>query len=127
MKNNFTAVSPSLTISQLIDTYMIGTDQHVFPVVHDGTFAGLVCLEDIQTVPREEWDTKLVKEIMTPYKELDTSRPSDTVSDALGKITKSDVGQVPVVKDNNLLGMLSRRDILLWLTLKSKDNELDDV
>lgn len=120
MRNNITSISPNLSISQLVDEYMIGTDRHVFPVVSDNDLVGLVSLEDIQKVPRENWSRKKVNQIMSPYKDLDMVRPIDTVSDALGKITKSDVGQVPVVEGKKLLGMLSRQDILLWVALRTK-------
>ncbi len=120
IRNDITLISPDLSISQLVDEYMIGTDRHVFPVVSDTNLVGLVSLEDIQKIPREDWSRKKINQIMTSYKDLDIVKPTDLVSDALGKIVNGDIGQVPVVEGKKLIGMLSRRDILLWIALRVK-------
>jgi CBS domain-containing protein len=52
---------------------------------------------------------------MTPREELVTVGPEDLVTDALTKITQSDVNQLPVLQGDQLEGLVSRRDILLWL------------
>ncbi|MDP2638141.1 MAG: site-2 protease family protein [Candidatus Levybacteria bacterium] len=127
MRNDISPVSPSLSINQLVDEYMIGTDKHVFPVMSNSRLEGIICLEDIQKISRDKWSEKKVKDVMTSYKKLDIANLSDTVSVALEKITKNDIGQVPVVENNKFLGMLSRRDVLLWLSLRAKDGELKEV
>jgi hypothetical protein len=34
------------------------TDERAFPVLRDGDqLSGLVCLDDVRRVPREDWDT----------------------------------------------------------------------
>lgn len=124
MRNKITTVSPYLKVSQLIDKYMIGTDKHAFPVTTEGKLEGMVCLEDIQKIPREEWDKKEIKQVMTPYKDLDLVKPQEEVSQALDKIIRRDIGQIPVIANSRLVGMISRRDILLWFSLHSKDEEL---
>lgn len=121
MRQDLTPVAPDISISQLVDGYMIGTDKHVFPVMDNDTFKGLISLEDIQQVPRGEWDKKKVSQIMTPIKTLETVGPEEAASEVFNKITQRDIGQVPVVKNKKLLGMVSRRDILLWSAL-SKEN-----
>lgn len=127
MRNEVTVVSPSLSVSQLVDEYMIGTDKHVFPVMSNGKLEGMICLEDIQKIPREQWDLKSVRQVMTPYRELNVAKLYEEASEALTKIAKNDVGQVPVVRNKKLVGMLSRQDILLWLALRTKDGELKEV
>lgn len=127
MQNNITVVSPDLSISQLVDKYMIGTDKHVFPVIKDGKLDGLICLEDIQTIPRQQWEKVTVAQAMTPFKKLNTVSPQQGLDEALNKIIQSDIGQIPVIKDNKLLGMLSRRDILLWFTLKAQEEGMEQL
>ena len=97
----------------------MGTDERGFPVVDQGSLVGMVCLEDIRKVPREAWDRTTVSEVMTPLKDLDVTSPVEDVSDALDKLTRKDVRQMPVVSNGHVVGLLRRRDILRWLQLHS--------
>lgn len=127
MQKKISPVPPDISISQLVDKYMIGTDRHVFPVTVNSKLEGIICLEDIQKISREQWDKRKVREIMTPYKQLEVVKPDEEASEVLDKITRRGIGQVPVVKDKILVGMLSRRDILLWLILREKTDELKEI
>lgn len=112
-------VPPSLPLSQLVDDFIMKTDERAFPVVDRGRLVGLVCLEDVRKVPRSEWDTKTAQEIMTPASELTIASPREDASQALRKLGRRDVRQIPVIQDGRLVGMLRRRDVLRWLQLQS--------
>jgi CBS domain-containing protein len=87
-------------------------------VLLDGDqLAGLVCLDDVRKVPREDWDTTRVRDIMTPMDQVAVVTPQEEASEAFTVLTGRDVNQVPVVQDGHLVGMLRRRDILKWLQL----------
>ncbi len=58
-------VPPNIPISNLVDQYVIGTDERFFPVIDNNRLVGMVCGEDVLKVPRERWDTTEVGEIMT--------------------------------------------------------------
>jgi CBS domain-containing protein len=96
----------------------MGTDERCFPVLQDGDqLAGLVCLDDVRKVPREDWDTTRVRDIMTPMDQVAVVTPQEEAGEAFTVLTGRDVNQVPVVQDGHLVGMLRRRDILKWLQL----------
>jgi CBS domain-containing protein len=56
---------------------------------------------------------------MTRVDELDVVATREDASEALEKLTRRDVRQVPVVEDGRLVGLLRRRDILKWLEVRS--------
>lgn len=120
MRSDAPIVAPGIPISQLVDEYIMGTDERAFPVLDGDRLVGLVCLEDVRKVPRADWDTTLVSQIMMPAAQLDTITPREDASDALGKLARRDVRQMPVVQDGRLVGMLRRRDIMRWLHLQSE-------
>jgi CBS domain-containing protein len=97
----------------------MGTDEHSFPVVDNGQLAGLVCLEDVRKVPKEEWDTTTVSQIMTPADKLDMVSPREDATEAFNKLAQRDINQMPVVQNGQVVGMLRRRDILRWLQMQS--------
>ena len=97
----------------------MGTDDHAFPVIDEGQLVGIVTLEDIRSVARDTWDTRNVQQIMTPTNQLVVAAPDEDAADALDKLVKSDVRQLPVVRDSKLVGLLRQSDILKWLHLQS--------
>lgn len=120
MRANAPTVTPEMRLSQLVDEYILGTDERAFPVVEGDRLVGLVCLEDVRKVPRAAWETTLLNQIMTPAAELNLVTPREDAAEAMGKLAARDVRQVPVVQDGRLVGMLRRRDILRWLQLQSE-------
>jgi Zn-dependent protease/CBS domain-containing protein len=120
MRSEPPTVEPQTPISALVDNFIMGTDERAFPVLENQRLVGLVCLEDIRKVPRNEWDDTLVHQVMTPAEKLEVVSPRDDATDALRKLGTKDFRQTPVVQGNQLVGMLRRRDILRWLQLHSE-------
>jgi Zn-dependent protease/CBS domain-containing protein len=119
MRPNVPTVTPSLSVSHLIYDYVMGTDERAFPVMEEDRLVGLVCLEDIRKVPKEDWESTKVEEIMTDVNHLDVVAASEGAGEALEKLTRRDVRQAPVVENGRLVGLLRRRDILKWLEMQS--------
>jgi Zn-dependent protease/predicted transcriptional regulator len=119
MRSTPPTVSSNVPISSLVHDYVLGTDDHAFPVVDNGQIVGIVTLEDIRSVTRDTWDTRNVQQIMTPTNQLEVAAPDEDAADALDKLAKRDVHQLPVVRDGKLIGLLRQRDILKWLHLQS--------
>ncbi len=120
MRSNAPTVPPNISISTLVDHYIMRTDERAFPVLDGDRLTGMVCLEDMRKVPRQAWDHTLVSEIMTPATQLEIVTPREDASAALDKLARRDVRQVPVVQDGHLVGILRRRDIVRWLQLQSE-------
>ena len=119
MRSNVLAVPPMISVGQLVYRYVMGTDEQAFPVLEGDRLLGLVTLEDIRKVPREEWDTTMARDIMTPANQLAVVRPQDDAATALDKLMEHDVRQVPVIADGHLVGLVRRRDIMRWLQLQA--------
>ncbi|HZQ06290.1 MAG TPA: CBS domain-containing protein [Anaerolineae bacterium] len=117
MRAQVPTVPPNLAVSELVDNFIMRTDQRAFPVVSGDELLGLVCLEDVRKVPPGNWDKTRVNEIMTPAAQLEQVKPQEDVSEAFDKLSERDVQQVPVVQDGHLVGLLRSRDIVKWLQL----------
>jgi CBS domain-containing protein len=119
MRADTPSVTPETSIADLVDHYIMGTDERSFPVLQGDQLVGLVCLEDVRKIPRPDWETSQVQQIMTPADQLEVISPKQDASDALNRLSVRDVNQIPVVQNGHLVGMLRRRDILRWLQLQS--------
>ncbi len=119
MRTNPPAVPAATTVSGLVHDYAMRTDDYGFPVMEGETLAGMVTLSDVRSVSRDLWDTTTVREIMTPVSQLAVTTPEEDVAEALNKLVERDVRQLPVVKDDALVGLLRRQDIMRWLQLNA--------
>jgi Zn-dependent protease/CBS domain-containing protein len=113
-------VAPDSTVSALVHDHIMRSDDHAFPVVEGDRLIGLVTLGDVRSVGRDAWDTSRVREIMTSADRLITVTPDEEASDALNKLVRKDVRQLPVVEGGRLVGLVRRRDIVRWLQLHSE-------
>jgi CBS domain-containing protein len=113
-------VPSSASVSDLVNDYLMVSDDHCFPVLDGTRFVGLVTLEDVRSTSREAWDTTPVREIMTPAEELATVAGDDDAAEALDRLMSRDVRQLPVMSHGSLAGLLRRRDIVRWLHLHSE-------
>jgi Zn-dependent protease/CBS domain-containing protein len=119
MRTNPPTVPSTISVSALVHDHIMGTNEHAFPVMDNGSLAGIVCIEDVRRVSREQWDLVTVGQMMTPANRLVTVSPTDEASKALTKLAQQDVNQMPVLQNGLLRGMLRRRDIMRWLQLQS--------
>jgi len=66
----------------------------------------------------EQFHRQLIEEVMTP--DPFTCSSNDAVHEVMGKMSRSHVGQLPVVDDGKLVGMVSVGDLI-----KSLYNQID--
>ncbi|HZO88852.1 MAG TPA: site-2 protease family protein [Chthonomonadaceae bacterium] len=119
MRSDVHGVPPDISVSSLVYDHLMGTDERAFPVVEGDNLVGLVTLDDVRRVPRDAWDVTSVRQIMTPADQLEVVQPREDTSDALLKLARRDIGQMPVVENGHLVGILRLRDIMRWLQLHS--------
>jgi len=120
MNREFETVSRDLPLQELIEEHILKKRQRAFLVFDRGQLDGIICLDDVKAVPKENWTTTRVGEIMTPKEKLETVLPEDDGSSVLGKLTGKNVNQVPVVKGGKVEGILCRSDVLQFLQLRGE-------
>ncbi len=98
MRQNPPSVEPDCSISDLVHTHMMTSDDQAFPVLDQGRLVGLIALADVRRVPKEEWETVHVSEVMTPAHKLVTVTPQDDAAEAMQTLLENDVRQLPVVR-----------------------------
>jgi CBS domain-containing protein len=120
MNREFETITSDLPLQQLIDEYILKRRQRAFLVFDRGQLHGIISLDDVKRVPKENWATTSVGEIMTPKEKLETAFPEDDGTSVLSKLAAKDVNQVPVLKGERVEGMLSRSDVLQFLQLRAE-------
>lgn len=120
-KRNPPTVPANITVDSLVEDYIMQSDDHAFPVMESESLVGIVCLDDVRKVPGDLRSAKLVSEIMTPRSELKTIQANDDAYDALMTISRNAIRQLIVMEDEQMFGLIRRRDIVRFLQLQSDD------
>jgi CBS domain-containing protein len=87
-------------------------------VLGAGRLAGMVTVADARTVPKERWPTTPVARIMRRAP-MPVLTPEAEVSDVLDVLAASPFAQVPVVRDNWVVGMFGRADVTRFRWLRA--------
>jgi CBS domain-containing protein len=116
-------VSPDISVAQLVDSYILPGNIRCFPIQRDGQLLGLVTLDDVRQVPREEWATTSVAKTMTPYERLHVVSREEDLRRVMQIMSEEDVNQVPVVEDGRLVGLIARSDIMRLLRIRQELTE----
>ncbi len=87
------------------------TGQRVHLVVADGKLAGLITLEALQAVPREEWAATSVQAVMIPRDKLQLAAPEEPAMELLERMRTGAVNQMAVVDAGNIVGLVTRDSV----------------
>lgn len=117
MSNSLVTVETETPLPRLLEL-MYETKHLGFPVVERGNLVGIVTLSDIHKVSPIDREAMQVRDVMTrdPIT-LPTSAP---LIDALRIMTTHGIGRIPVVDDGDLVGIVTRTDVLRVMELREK-------
>jgi CBS domain-containing protein len=102
-------VSPATTVEELIGRMF--RERHTgYPVVENGEPVGMITLDDAREVRQVEREAYEVAEVMS--RDLSTIEPEANAMEAHQQIQQESVGRLPVVEDGQLVGLISRTDLM---------------
>ena len=119
MSQNPICVSPEMSISQVVEEYFMRYRLTSFPVCQSDRVLGIITLQSVKEIPRENWRDKTIRDSITPVSSEHILHPEDEAVEALRKIITSDLGRLPVVKNGRIIGIMSRKDVMNLLVIKT--------
>jgi Zn-dependent protease/CBS domain-containing protein len=117
MQREGPTVPPDISVADLVEDHFMREEERSLPVVYDGVLLGLVSVSDVRAVPPNQWAITSVGSIMRAADVLVVAKPSDPLVSAFERLSQQDIGQLPVLQEGTLVGMLRRRDVTRWLEL----------
>jgi Zn-dependent protease/predicted transcriptional regulator len=115
--NPITAPS-SITLEQLVEDYIYKYHYKMFPVVDNGNLAGCISTRQVKEVPREKWGQETVGRLASQCSLDNTISPDTDALKALSMINKTGNSRLLVVEGHKLVGVLTLRDMMQFLSLK---------
>jgi CBS domain-containing protein len=111
-------VDPNLDLRHLVEDYVYRHHRKVFPVAANGHVEGLVSVQALQGIPRDDWDRHTVSEIMERNIGDLTVTPQTDALRALQQMQQSGSTRLLVMENGHLAGIVSLRDLMDFLNLK---------
>lgn len=110
-----THVSGDTPLQKLVDQEVLTHGRRCFLVDRGDHAVGLLTLHNMKEIPRSSWTATTAAQAMIPLEKLSKIDPNAELWTALEKMGGDGINQMPVMQGNNLVGMLSRGDIVKYL------------
>jgi len=121
MTHDCATIGQNLDLQTFVDSYLLGTAFRCYVVTDGRNPLGIVTPREVRSISRDQWPYKKVTDAMVPLSKLHTITPETPALEALTEMASEEVNQLPVVEHGNLVGVLSRSNIVEVLR---KRNEL---
>jgi Zn-dependent protease len=115
MSSPVMTVAPTLPLPKVIEM-MYATKHLGFPVTERDALVGMVTVADVQRMSPIDRDAMQVRDVMN--RGVIAVTPETPVVDVLRIMGAKDIGRVPVVEKEKLVGIVTRTDILKVVELK---------
>jgi len=115
MSHPVMTVAPTMPVTKVIEM-MYATKHLGFPVTEHDMLVGMVTVADVHKKSTIDRDAMQVRDVMN--RDVIAVTPGTPVTDVLRIMTAKDIGRVPVVEDDRLVGIVTRTDILKVVELK---------
>jgi Zn-dependent protease len=111
-------VTPDVSIRSLVEDFVYRYHHKTFPVVRGGRLVGCVSTTQLGPIDRSQWDQRNVADAMERCSAENMVGPDTDALEAMSKMQRTGRSRLLVVRDGELVGILSLRDLLDFLALK---------
>lgn len=113
-------VPSGITVEQLVNDHILVSSHRCYSVAEYGRTLGLITAQDVRAVERRLWPMVTVRDIMTPVDKMRQARPDDDLSSLMYLVMEQGVHQVPVLQGSDIVGLVSRENLLTFIQLRSE-------
>ncbi|SRR5579884_1119530 len=110
---------PETTVQEFVFDRVLREGERAVLVADQGALLGIVSITDAKSLPQQDWATTPVRAIMTPTP-LKTVSADDDLNGALKLLVEGTLNQLPVLRAGQVVGLLSRSDVLRFLQLREE-------
>jgi Zn-dependent protease/CBS domain-containing protein len=115
MSQAYTIVQSNTTLQSLMDDHILASSRRSYIVENGEDVVGLLTLHHLRDVPKEQWSTTTVAQVMISCSNWKDLTLDTELWDAMEEMDRNGVNQLPVMTDGHIEGMLTREDIISYL------------
>ena len=125
MKKDPVTAPSSLSLKDLVDEYIYNYHFKMYPVVEGGTLIGCVTTRHVKEIPRDQWAIRTVGDVARQCSSENTIGPAEDALQALSVMSKTGNSRLMVVDDGRLVGIITLKDIMGFLSVKLELDEFE--
>ena len=115
MITSYPVVPPEITLSRLVEEHIFPAGHRLFMVASQDRVEGILTIDRIKSVPRQNWGVTRARDVMSPRDKLRTVQPSESALSALEQMSESNVNQIVVVSGERVIGLVTRDNLTGFL------------
>jgi Zn-dependent protease/predicted transcriptional regulator len=120
MSQDCPTVDGNLNLRTFAADYLMRTGRRCFVVLQNGRYFGLVTINELKQVQPDRWPFTTVAQIAVPLERVRTVSPDTPLNRALELMTSGDLNQLPVISNGELVGVISRSQVLQFLQTRAE-------
>jgi Zn-dependent protease/CBS domain-containing protein len=120
MTAEYVVVPPGITVSQLVQEYVLPRGYHLFLIAEGDRLRGILTMHNIKSVPQSKWDMTQVEKIMVPVERLKVASPDQDALSIAEQMEENEINQVPVVSEGRVFGLVTRDSLLRFLRTRTE-------
>jgi Zn-dependent protease len=120
MRRDVEPVQALTPIDRLVAEQVVNRGRRSFLVNENGQLRGLITLANIVSYPQRQWPFLTARQVMVPVEQLKSVAPYEELMKVLKDMEKTQQIQVAVVEEHQVLGTLSRDDIIRYLRVRTE-------
>jgi CBS domain-containing protein len=120
MSTEYLTIPPNLSLMGLVQNYMLPSGRHYFVVAEEGRLRGIITSDNIKAVPQTNWAITPVSAVMTPADKVASAYPEEEALSIMERMEEYGIGQIPVVKEEKVIGIIVRENLLRFIRLRSE-------
>jgi len=117
-------VPSDITLQTFVEKYIYHYHFKMYPVAEGGSVTGIVTVQELKAVPREEWPRLSVGSLMQPQTEENSIAADAPVKQALNQMNMMGLSRLLVLDRGRMVGIITLKDLLEYLALKMELEEL---
>jgi len=125
MKKDPVTVPSSLSIKRLVEDYIYNYHFKMYPVVEGGTLVGCITTRQVKETSRDQWDIRTVGDVANRCSPENTIGPAADALKAMSVMSKTGNSRLMVVDDGRLVGIITLKDIMGFLSVKLELDEFE--
>lgn len=112
MQRDCEIVQGQIDLQVFVNDHLLKTGNQYYFVAENNRLAGMITPEEVMKMRHGEWTNKTVGQVMCTLDNFQIVAPQMPIAKAYETMSSAEVNQLPVASNNQLMGIITRDDIL---------------
>ncbi len=120
MVKDVVIIDPHMSVDETINGYFLRYGYGGFPVIEGDKLLGVVTLKEMMCVPRKDWNSVKISDIVPSYAARLTVFPKESAAKALEMMVTEDKGRLVVMNEGKMVGLITRNGVARYIKIKKE-------